>query len=381
MGGWPRRVRPLSPDATHVVDRPARRVPSPVRSRLRLLREQRTAIIQLSVGGTVSWYIATEVFGHPQPFFAPIAAILVVVASIGHRRRTVVELILGVSVGILVGELLISVIGRGGWQIGISVALAVVAATFLGLQGLARTQAATSAVLIAAIVPVVGSGNAAVNRFVDAFVGGVLGLIMTVIVPGNPVRKIDQEVQQILRGLAGLLEMVADAMFYRDPGPAWTALQEGRALQPTIEGLGSTVSGADEVSRISPLRWRQRGHVRLYASAVRDIDNAVRDARVLARRVHTMLRQQEEPPAGMDLAVRTLASAIRVFSDDLAEQDQFDEAQGKMIEAARTATHALPAAATLNSSATVAQVRSLAADMLYATGSTAPEVDEWLHFS
>lgn len=381
MVGWHRRVRPLSPDATHVVDRPARRVPSPVASRLRLLGEQRTPILQLSVGGTIAWYIATGLFGHLQPFFAPIAAVLVVVASIGHRRRTVVELILGVSVGILVGELLISVIGRGGWQIGISVALAVVAATFLGLQGFARTQSATSAVLIAAIVPVAGSGNVAVNRFVDAFVGGVVGLIVTAIVPGNPVRKIDQQVQQILRGLAGLLELVADSMFYRDPGPAWTALQEGRALQPTIEGLGSTVSGADEVSRISPLRWRQRDHVRLYASAVRDIDNAVRDARVLARRVHTMLRQQEEPPAGMDEAVRTLAGAIRVFSDDLAEQDQFDEAQDKMIEAARTATHALPAAATLNSSATVAQVRSLAADMLYATGSTPPEVDEWLHFT
>ncbi|MFY0405689.1 FUSC family protein [Solicola sp. PLA-1-18] len=378
---WRRLGRPLSPDATHVVDRPRGRVPAPLSKRWAVLKQQRTTILQLALASSVSWYIATLVFGHLQPFFAPIAAIITIIASVGQRRRTVIELILGVSLGILVGEIIISIIGRGGWQIGIVVALAVTAAIFLGLKGLARTQSATSAVLLAAVVPITGSGNPAINRFVDALVGGLIGVLISVVLPGNPVRKIDRDVQSVVVGLAQLLDLVAESLRYHDPGPAWTALQQGRAMQPTVEGLTSTVSVADEVSRISPIRWGQREHVRLYADAIRDIDNAVRDSRVLSRRVHTMLRQREASPEGMDLAVSTLARAVRTFGDDLAEQHDFDEARDLLVEAARAATRALPKAATMNTAATVAQIRSLAADLLYAMGASAPEVDEWLHFS
>src|SRR5699024_53219 len=116
-----------------------------------------------------------------------------------------------------------------------------------------------------------------------------------------------------------------------------------------------------------------------YTSALRDIDNAVRDARVLSRRVHTLLRQRERPPDGMIDAIGYLAEAVRVFSNDLAERDEFDEAREKLVKAARTATQALPGSATMNLSATAAQVRSLASDLLYATGSTPPEIDDLLN--
>lgn len=344
-----------------------------------IIREDRTPIVQLSVGAGVAWFVAHTLVGHQQPFFAPIAAILIVVVSVAQRTRTAFELVLGVAVGILVGELLIGVIGRGAWQITVIVALAVITSTFLGLRGFARNQSATSAVLIAAISPVLVSGNPALNRFVDALIGGGIGLVMTVVVPGNPVRHLDRQVQTVLHGLARLLDLVTDSLRHQDAGPAWTALQEGRALQPTIERLGGTASRAAEVARMSPLRWRQRSHVQLYAGALRDIDNAVRDARVLSRRVHTMLRQYEEPPEQMVVAVGFLAEAVRVFGSDLAEQEEFDDARDKLVQSARTVTSALPRSATLNLSATAAQVRALASDLLYATGSTPPEVDELLN--
>lgn len=364
---------------TDVADRRESRVPMSLRARWTNIREDRTPIIQLSVGAGIAWFVAHNIVGHQQPFFAPIAAILIVVVGVARRRRTALELVLGVSVGILVGELLITVIGRGGWQIVVVVALAVLLATFLGLPGFARNQSATSAALIAAIAPIAGTGNVAVNRFGDALVGGIVGMVMTVVVPGNPVRHLDRQVQTVLRGLADLLDLVTDALQHHDAGPAWTALQQARALQPTIEKLGGTATRADEVARMSPLRWRQRRHVRLYSGALSDIDNAVRDARVLSRRVHTMLRQRESPPRRMVDAVGHLANAVRVFSDDLTEQDEFDEAQEKLVKAAREATQALPGSATMNLAATAAQVRSLASDLLYATGSTPPEIDDLLN--
>jgi len=377
---WRRKVPALPAAVTDNPDRRATRIPRSLQKRLADLKLQRTPIAQLAIGTSVAWFIANQLVGHLQPFFAPIAAVLTIYASVGQRRRTLLQLVLGVSIGILVGQFLILWIGHGAWQIAVIVALAATTASLLGLQGFARTQTTTSAILISAVVPIAGSGNPAINRFTDALIGGAVGLVVTAVIPGNPVRAVDRVVQDILADLANVLDEVALSMRLQDPGPAWTALQSARAIQPALDDLDSTVSIADELSRISPIRWRQRGHVRLYASTVRDIDNAVRDARVLARRVETMIRQHEVPPDDMEQAVASLATAVRIFSDDLAEQDQFDEAQQQLVAAARAATLALPKAATLNSSATVAQVRSLAADLLFASGSTPAEVEELLHF-
>jgi len=44
------------------------------------------------------------------------------------------------------------------------------------------------------------------------------------------------------------------------------------------------------------------------------------------------------------------------------------------------ATLALPSAATMNSASIAAQIRSLAADLLYASGYTRDEIDERLEF-
>ncbi|MGH1565476.1 FUSC family protein [Mumia sp. DW29H23] len=353
------------------------RVPVSLRTRLQWVRGQLTAIAQISIGAAVAWVIAHDVIGHQQPFFAPIAAILVIFAGSGGHRRITLELFAGVALGVLVGEGLISVIGRGWWQIGVIVALAAIAATLIGLRGLARTQAATSASLLAAIAPVM-SGNPAVVRFVDAVVGGLVGLAMALLIPGNPARRANKEMQGVLRTLDQALRNIELALRLDDAGPAWTALQQVRGLQPAIDNLATTVSAADEIVRYSPLRWRQRSHVERYVVAIRDVDNAIRDTRVLARRAHTMLRRGEHSFTGMPEAVRLLQEAVGTFADDIAEEDAYDEARQRLIEAAKLATAALPEAATINDAAIVAQVRSIASDLLYATGWTVAQVDRAL---
>jgi len=353
------------------------RMPVAIRARLHWVRTQLTSIVQVSLGAALAWVIAHDLIGHQQPFFAPVAAILVIYAGTGGRRQIMLELFVGVSVGVLVGETLISVIGRGWWQLGVIVALASVSATFLGLRGLARTQAATSASLLAAILPVT-AGNPAVIRFVDAVVGGLVGLTMALLIPGNPARRANREMQGVLRTLHQALRGIELALRLDDAGPAWTALQQVRGLQPAIESLATTVSGADEIARYSPLRWRQRSHVDRYVVAIRDVDNAVRDSRVLARRVHTMLRKGERSFEGMPEAVSLLQEAVGIFADDIAAAEAYDEARSKLVEAARMATVALPTAATINDAAIVAQVRALASDLLYATGMTQAQVDRAL---
>ncbi|TCI96937.1 FUSC family protein [Aeromicrobium sp. IC_218] len=351
-----------------------------LRDRLMLVRRRWRFLVRLAISTSVAYFVATELFGHSQAFFAPIAAVLVINSGAGPRSRTLYELIFGVVVGVGVGELLILTMGRGAWQLALIGVLAAAVGLFLGLKGLALNQAANSAVLLAAVVPLSGAGNPAVTRVLDALIGGLCGLAMMILLPRNTVRDIGVEVQDVLKQVSGALDDVAEALATGEPAGAERALERTRELQPAVETLRSTAENVSEIARMSPMRWTQRGHVNLYVGTIAHIDNAVRDARVLARRSSAMLRHHEVAPAGMADAVRSLARAVGIFADDLAVQADFEAAQLALIEAARTAVHSLPASLTLNTAAVSAQVRSLSADLLLASGMTREDLDEHLDF-
>lgn len=348
--------------------------------RLLRVRKRWRLLTRLGVATAGAFFISTHLLGHSQAFFAPISAVIVIVAGAGARARTLLELVLGVALGVLVGEMLILVIGRGTWQIALVVVLTVIISTLVGIKGLALTQAANSSVLLVAVVPAVNAGNPAVTRFVDALVGGGVGLAMILLVPRNPVRDIDIEVQVLLRRLSGVLAGCAEAMRRGDAELAERSLEEARSLQPAIQALESTAANVTEIARMSPMRWSQRDHLGLYTDAIRDVDNAIRDARVLARRTSAMLRHHEAAPADMHRAVDALARGIGLFADDLSQRDNFVETRRELVEAARIAVGALPGSMTMNSAAIAAQIRSLAADLLLATGISRDELDEWLDF-
>ena len=115
----------------------------------------------------------------------------------------------------------------------------------------------------------------------------------------------------------------------------------------------------------------------LYARSLRHIDHAVRDARVLVRRVHTMLRRGDREGIVLAPVIEELAAAVGLFADNLAE-DHLDEVRGALLETARKATAVLESPHSLGVTVVVAQIRSVAADLLYATGITAVELDELL---
>ncbi len=357
-----------------------RRPEASFRDRLYILRRRWRLLLRLSLSTAGAYFVATQVLDHPQAFFAPIAAIIVLIAGAGLRGRTLFELVLGVATGVLMGELIILLIGRGTWQLALVVSLTMVVGTLVGLKGLALNQAATSSVLLATVIPVTGGANPAATRFVDALVGGVFGLAMILLIPRNPVRDIDREVQQFLTRLARILSHTAQALRESNARLADRALDEARSMQPQVDSMMATAASVTEIARMAPMRWKQRDHVETYVATVRDLDNAVRDARVMARRASALLRHGETPPPDMDLAIDALSRAIGIFADDLSQHDDFDEARQELVEAARMASASLPEAMTMNSASIAAQVRSLAADLLYASGYSRDEIDERLEF-
>src|SRR5256885_9545485 len=116
----------------------------------RLTRCRNTAvpIVQAALAAGLSWLVAVHIVDHRAPFFAPVAAVVCLGITLGQRLRRVIGLIVGVGLGVGVGDVLISAIGTGPWQVAVVVALAMSVAVLLHGGAAITVQPALSAFLM-----------------------------------------------------------------------------------------------------------------------------------------------------------------------------------------------------------------------------------------
>lgn len=310
------------------------------------------------------------VVGHVTPFFAPIAAVVSLGLSLGARLRRSVELVCGVTIGIGVGDLIVSVIGSGAWQIALVVVLAMSAAVLINSGPIFSMQAGNSAVLVATLLP--PGDNAGIHRMVDALVGGLVGIAVVALIPTHPVGRARRVAANILGTGGEVLQLVADGLIANDDKPIEEALRKARATQTSIDAMRTQLAGGREISRISPLYWNTRGRLQRLADAADPIDNAMRNIRVIARRSLTLVRDDEILNPLLVDQIEKLAQAIDVLRRMvLADPGQ----QPDQVEAARVlrsvATGLDPdmlANAGLSATVVFAQVRSLTVDLLQVVG-------------
>src|SRR4029079_5695208 len=135
-----RLARSTAMEAEASIDRLWARGKVSVRSRFARVGAKRWQIAQCAVAAGVAWLIAAELLGHQTPFFAPIAAVVSLGTSYGQRLRRVVEVTLGVAIGVFVGDLIVAQLGSGWWQLTLIVALAMSTAFLLDGGQLFVTQ-------------------------------------------------------------------------------------------------------------------------------------------------------------------------------------------------------------------------------------------------
>jgi len=336
-------------------------------SRGRRIRATAPAIAQTAVAASLAWLVATDLVGHPKPFFAPVAAIIALGIVVGQRARRAAELAVGVAVGVAVADALVILLGSGTLQIGAVVALAMLAAVALGGTRLVIGQAASSAVLVATIdVPT----EFTFTRPVDALAGGAVAIAVHYLLPIDPVRLARRHARPLLDRFAATLDDVAVALEAGDHDLAVDALVAMRDLEDAVTGFReATVSGV-ETARYSPLRRRERVVVRRYAIAAPEIDLAVRNGRVLARgAVRAADLDAHIPPEAVD-GIRDLAGAVRAVRAALDDPARVVDARGATLQAAARATLALERTGNLSVSAIIGQVRFAATDLLRALGTT-----------
>jgi hypothetical protein len=81
-------------------------------------------IAQSGVAAGLSWWLAQTFLHQPQTAFAPFAAIVVLLGGTGGRGPRALRVVLGVSVGVGVGELLVGVTDRGPLSLAVAGILA-----------------------------------------------------------------------------------------------------------------------------------------------------------------------------------------------------------------------------------------------------------------
>ncbi len=339
--------------------------------RLAELRAASIPIAQTAVAAGAAWWIATDLLHHQGPLFAPISAIIALGLNAGYRTHRAVEMVLGVSLGVLVGDALIDAIGTGPLQMGLAVLLAMSAAVVLGGGALLASQAAISSVLVAALLP--SSHGLPPPRLVDTLLGGTVGLVVLAAAPGNPTRLARRTGEPLLAQLADGLDAVAAALEDHDRAAADAALLHMRALDGPAARFADDLGSLRETARIAPTNWYSRGAADRLASAAPQIDHAVRNSRVLARAARRAIDLEPALPAGLPRSVRLLAEACRTLFAELLGGGPAAHETELLLNAAARATHALDSGASLATGALAGQVRSIALDLLLALGAPADE--------
>ncbi|MEH0842618.1 FUSC family protein [Micromonospora sp. CPCC 205711] len=335
--------------------------------RLHRVRMALGLAVQAGLAAALSWIVSHDFLHNPQPVFAPISAVGTLAASVGQRLRRTVELIIGVAVGVALGDGLIYLLGTGGWQLGLVVTAAILLTIFFGASVAIVIQAAATAVLIVTLSP--STQNLELPRFVDAFIGGGIALLVTaILLPLNPLRVINRAARPALDLLAVQLDVTAEALRKRDRGSAQQALERLRENKEELATFSEAIEGAKETATLSPARWHRRSELTHYAEAAEPIDRAMRNSGTLIRRSVTMIEDEEPIPEPMPDAVAHLAEAVRLLRHEFAVGEEPEKARERSLRAVSEAGRAYGQGVGFSGSVVIAQVRTTASDLMVASG-------------
>lgn len=332
-----------------------------IRRGVRRLREHLWTLSQTVLAATIAWLCAVHIAGHDDPFFAPIAAVSALSASLPERGLMALRLLYGVILGIVVGELTSAALGGGPLTLAIAIFCATALARMLGGARIVVVQAAAGAILTV----VAADGTVGVQRLIDALIGAGVALSFSqFLFSPEPVALLRRAERLALRDMADGLEMTARALERHVDAPAERAMRLLRQLRDRLAELGRVRKLSARSTRHS-LVWRSRLELLARESeSASHLDLLGNSCLTLARSALLL-----GPADGDRLAphVRELSQALR----DLAQGLDDRVARQKVADRAFEVTQAFPAGAPPPSASlapAISALRMVAADIMVFAG-------------
>ena len=321
-------------------------------------------LAQAALATAAAWVLAQQIFGHERPIFAPVAALIGVSASLGQRRRSAVEMVIGVALGIGIADALVVLIGTGPAQIAVVVCGAMAVAIAFGGSTALVGEAAASALLVVTIqLPETGLSGV---RFLDSLLGGIVAIAVTSLLPRNPVEAVHRAAAPLLGEIAGTLEDVARALERRDRELAERAWTRSHGLR--LAELDSSVAAGREMLHLAPFRSGTREQFARYEQAAAQIRTALTSVEALSRGAVRALTVGDNVPAPVPDSLRDLAETVRTLDDYLDDPAGRPVVREPALRAAAQATLVLEQTSNLSVSVIVAQVRLTAVDLIRGMG-------------
>jgi uncharacterized membrane protein YgaE (UPF0421/DUF939 family) len=260
------------------------------RAAFKRLRGGSFTLVQTSVAAGLAWYLAHDVLGHPQPFFAPIAAAVCLSISNVLRAQRAIQMMIGVTLGIGMGTVVQGLLGTGAVPIAVAALIALsvavlIAQGYIGQGMMFANQTVVSSILVLALY----RNGVGFERIDDALIGGCLAIVFAVLLfPADPMKVLRSARIGVLRVLQSVLSRTADvAAGRRVAAPDWPLSAVDR-VHEQLGGLIGARTTARQVVRISPRRWglrdsvqgadHQAVHVALLAGSVLQLARAVAPA-------------------------------------------------------------------------------------------------------
>ncbi|GAA1729938.1 hypothetical protein GCM10009809_26860 [Isoptericola hypogeus] len=330
----PPAARPAGEVARAAVRSMTRRIR--VRQGISRARSSFWPIVQASLAAGVAYGFASLVLGHDQPFFAAVAAWVCLGFSFDRELRRVAEVAVGVAVGVGLGDLLVHLIGSGWWQLTVVMAVSALLARFIDRGALLTTQAGVQAIVVVGLPAAVASSGA-LGRWTDALVGGAVALVVALLTPGDPRRRLRRLAEDATNELAEVLEAIARGLRDADTDDLAGALVRGRAAEQVLADWRELARKSREIARVSVNRVHRDELTRLAGQAVL-VDRAMRGLRVLARRAPAALRSLGLLPD--EAGTPPVTSPGRVPREGVADaRPAVDDAAGVAPDPGEAANH------------------------------------------
>lgn len=346
-----------------------------LRSRINRVRTRFPYIIQATIGAGLAYWVAHEVVGHPQPFFAPMSVVIILGLSGGDRLSRSFEMALGGIMGVALGDLLFHSTGyTGALQITLIVLLALTLGSLLTKSVLVSNQIVIGSILIATILPPDVS-NAGFDRAIDALIGCVIGIVTIALLPSSPLTNGRNEISKVLAIISSVLDDVVNGLRNNDHAVIDQAMEAVEGSQTEINSMLAAAKSGKEVTNVSPLMWRSRRQLRSFERLLEPVGNCVRLVQVLARRAGVLCEDGDKVSEKQIELLEELADIALGLSTVYEKKTKVIEAQeipaliNRLRDvAAESGTEVLDKHSVLSAYAILAQTRSVAVDLMIVCG-------------
>lgn len=215
---------------------------------------------QMAAFATISWLICEHLLGSPSPIFAPIVTFSCLGFSRNRQPRTVVEVGLGTSTGVLIGGLMGHYFGFGWWQLLLLFLFTPLIGRFIDRSELVGFQVAVNSVVVASMM-VLGATDPAggpLDRWLNALIGAGVALLATIILPNNVVTRPRRYVALVIDEMSRTLRHISKGLLDGDAVQITQLTGRLTSIRESLNDGRRALDSAQETAAISPQAFGSR---------------------------------------------------------------------------------------------------------------------------